>query len=134
MKHQHVYLQGIITSFPAFVPDNDTVASTPLGFFAYNDQMVGGMEHGTRYGRWGVDALPSGTMAGPVVIFPHPDHDAGALVLAPFSNFMAQNVFYDNRSRGVMFGLLGSATSVPAGTCMSVAAFLDRTPTAAVLG
>ena len=94
--------------------------------------MVGGMENGTRYGRWGVDPLPSGTMVGPVVIFA--PESAGALVLAPFSNFMAQNVFYEPDSRGLMFGLLGSATSVPAGTCTSVAAYLDSTPTAAVLG
>lgn len=121
----------IITSFPSFSAFNN--ATSPRGFFAYYDQMVGGMEDGTRYGKWGVDKIPSGTKGGPIVVF-NAEHGTGALVISPFSNIMAQNGMYDNNAKRLEFGLLGSVTSIPAGTCSSVIAYAAWTPTSAVNG
>lgn len=100
------------------------------GFFAYYDQMVGGMANGTKHGRWGEDSIPSGTMAGPVVVF-NPNR-AGAVAFSPASSFMSQSACHDRSIQALEFGLMGSITQVPRGTCWSVAVTAAETPTEAV--
>jgi hypothetical protein len=105
-------------------------APAQRGFFTYYDQMVGGMANGTKHGIWGVDGIPSGTMAGPVVVF-NPDR-AGAIAISPASSFMSQSGCHDRAAQALEFGLMGSITEVPKGTCWSVAVSSGATPTEAV--
>lgn len=126
-----VAAEAILSSFPSFRADTANDQGQRRGFFGYNDQMVGGMEKGTRYGEWGVDDIPGGSKAGPVVVF-NEAPGTGAIVISPFSNFMDQSGVYNTTTKVLEFGLMGSISSVPTGLCSSVAVMAGWTPTAAV--
>ena len=54
----------------------------------YYDQMLGGMQNGTRYGRWADgEQIVGGSMGGPTVLFEA--SQARAMVLGSFQNFMS---------------------------------------------
>jgi hypothetical protein len=103
--------EAVLSAFPSFAVGSD---EPELGYMVYYDQMVGGMEDGTRYGRWAAgEGVVGGTMGGPTVIF-----DAAqkhALVLSPWTNVMAgSSVQAAPATSGddafLEFGLLGSIT------------------------
>lgn len=123
--------EAILSAFPNFRADPSSGDGQRRGFFGYNDQMVGGMEKGTHYGEWGVDEIPGGSKAGPVIVF-NEAHGTGAIAISPSSNFMGQSGVYNTTANALEFGLLGSISSVPAGLCSSVAVVADWTPTKAV--
>ena len=115
-----------------------------LGYLTYFDQMVGGMEEGTRYGKWNANAtLVGGSMGGPTVLF-----DAAqsrALVLSPWKNFLAgsavprittQHQHEDAAApqQVLDFGLIGSIASVPAGFEFATAAYVGAGVNDAVRG
>jgi len=92
---------AIISKFPSFTTTGvadaaigDNSSTLARGFFAYQGQMVGGMEDGTFYGIWGTHGIPSGTSVGPVVVFAQ-ELGAGAIVFGPARNVMATNTVYN---------------------------------------
>eukprot|EP00930_Biecheleria_cincta_P027703 TRINITY_DN19402_c0_g1_i1.p1 TRINITY_DN19402_c0_g1~~TRINITY_DN19402_c0_g1_i1.p1 ORF type:complete len:568 (-),score=57.08 TRINITY_DN19402_c0_g1_i1:245-1948(-) len=123
--------EAILSAFPNFDTSVSKNNRQRRGFFGYYDQMVGGMEGGTKWGEWGVDTIPSGTRASPIVVF-NQKHGTGAMVISPSSNFMGQNGVYNATAKALEFGLLGSIASVPAGLCSSVVIVSGWTPTEAV--
>jgi hypothetical protein len=136
--------EDVLSAFPSFrVGEN-----SDLGYMAYYNQMVGGMEEGTRYGAWDLSSdLVGGTQGGPYVLFDAPQ--TRALVLSPWSNFMAGSAVQrrqpDSEGRSpsashsdpasfLEFGLLGSIDSIPAGFEFATAAYLGHGVNAAVRG
>lgn len=120
----------VLSSFPSFATTGSG-AKLARGFFAYHGQMVGGMEDGTFYGVWGRDGIPSDTSVGPIVVFAQ-DLGAGAVVFGPALNVMATTTAFNASANLLEFGLMGSITRVPAGTCSSTVAVAAATPTMAV--
>ncbi len=84
------------------------------------------MFDGTKYGVWGeTDDVPVGTMGGPIVSFAK---NGKSILIAPYENVMTLNAVYDKKEKVLSYGLLGSFTSVPKGTCASVSAVVGDTP------
>ena len=105
-------------------PDNATAAA-PFNYFVYRNQMVGGMADGTQYGAWdgSLTSLAGGTMGGPIVIWGGGDEDGAggaggaggaAVVLSPVTNAMAMNMVFNNATKCVEVGTLGSIIEIPA--------------------
>ena len=64
--------------------------------------------------RWssGNEDIQSGLYGGPLVLF---DKVRRTMVLAPFSQFMAGSIYHDLKTNSVQYGIMGRATSIPAG-------------------
>ena len=108
----------------------------------YFNQMVGGMEGGTSFGKWAPDApVPGGTEGGPTVLFTA--DQARALVLSPWTNPLAGSSVRTAAAgkddaapapAALEFGLLGSIASVPAGFEFGTAAWAGAGVNDAVRG
>jgi hypothetical protein len=61
--------EQVSSVFPAISPI--TRGGSAQSYMLYYDQMVGGMENGTRYGQWGdgTSSLVGGTMGGPLTVW-----------------------------------------------------------------
>jgi len=96
-----------LSGFPSF---DTTKAPQPLGFLAYNGAMVG---WNPQYGKFGESKITGGTDGtGPLVLFS--TDLSTSFVLSPASNFMAASQAYDDSTKTLSYGVLGSITSVPA--------------------
>lgn len=100
----------VSTSFPSFsvVPE----IADSLGFLSFNDDMVG--DTGRTMGRWKNETkiVNGGLIGGPLVLF---DPNGQTIILSAMSNFMAASMEYTTQMGGSMFfGVMGSATSIPA--------------------
>ena len=117
-----------LSNFPSF----DVMSSSnKLGFFGYYNQMLGGMFDGTKFGVWGeTDDVPVGTMGGPIVSFGQ--KGVKSILLGPYENVMTLNAVYDKKEKVLSYGLLGSFTSIPKGTCASITAVTADTPSDSV--
>ena len=139
--------EQVSSAFPSFEVgyNSNNGASNKLGYMTYFDQMVGGMEEGTRYGEWTPEAkLVGGSMAGPTVLFDAEQNNA--VVLSPWKNFLAGSAVprtplanddsdkSSSSSSVLEFGLIGSITEVPAGFEFATAAFAGAGVNAAVSG
>lgn len=101
--------EQVMSAFPRF-----SLVTERMGFVAYYDQMVGGMQNGTKTGTWHgqsqAEEIPGGTMAGPVILF---NTSGDALVLGYYENFLSGQ---HRQSHGILeFGVLGSVTAIPKG-------------------
>ena len=115
--------ESALSNFPSF---DVTSSDERLGFFGYYNQMLGGMFDGTKYGVWGdTDDVPVGTMGGPIVSFAK---KGKSILMGPYENVMTLNAVYDKKEKVLSYGLLGSFTSVPKGTCASVSVVVADTP------
>ena len=130
--------EQVLSAFPSF--EIGRSSAEDLGYLVYYNQMVGGMENGTRFARWLPGSqLVGGTRGGPYVLFNA--KQTNALVLSPWSNAMAGSAVQRPSVRGrtsdsahLEFGLLGSITSIPAGFEFTTAAYLGPGVNAAVRG
>lgn len=126
---------GVVTSFPSFViPVHNVTSQRSLGYAHFAGYMAGNYP---QYGVWASDAASSWTLSGGIqnsgvmCIFSTADaasaSPVGAVVISPFSNFMAASLqkrqFVDEvdgaRKTEVAWGVMGNATYIPPGYIIS---------------
>ena len=131
--------EQVLSAFPSWQVLEPSEESLKLGYLTYFDQMVGGMENGTRFGEWSKSTqLVGGTMGGPTVLF---DADQSyAMVLSPWQNFLAGSSVQRSQpspsddASVLEFGLMGSIDSIPEGFEFATAAFVGTGVNDAVRG
>ena len=137
--------EQVLSAFPSFqvgpTTQSNISAAPTLGYTTYFDQMVGGMDEGTRYGKWTADAaLVGGSMGGPTILFDAAQ--SNAMVLSSFQNFLAGSSVQrtattsngDISASFLEFGLLGSISSIPEGFLFATAAYVGSGVNDAVRG
>ena len=106
----------VATVFPALAP----AAGAQLGFLNYWGNMAcqGGQVVCTDVGTWtqGVDASMRAGLDGgsPLVLF-NESSAAHAIVISPYSNFMASGQVVNNASGNLECGIMGGVNAIPAG-------------------
>ena len=74
------------------------------------------MYYGLHLSRWGnvkhMSKIESGLDSGPLVLF---NKGSDAVIISPFSSFMAAQASYNLTEQTASWGLLGNAKEVPAG-------------------
>ena len=101
----------VSSSFPSYSVSAEM--SDLLGFLSFNDDMTG--DTGRTMGRWNnkTKIVNPGMIGGPLVLFAA---NGQTVILSSMTNFMAASMEYSSGREGgsMFFGVLGSATSIPA--------------------
>ena len=64
--------------------------------------------------RWkaGLKKLPDGLLSGPIILFDKMDN---AMIISPFSHFMAASFWHDNNTDSINWGIMGDVDNLPQG-------------------
>eukprot|EP00047_Mylnosiga_fluctuans_P005404 m.240269 g.240269 ORF g.240269 m.240269 type:complete len:744 (+) comp13641_c0_seq1:87-2318(+) len=122
--------EHLLSTFPGFLIES--YQGGQRGFVSYGGAMIGGMPGTTKVDLWDPATTSLGTGingSGPVVLF---NEDVSTtLVLGAFSNFMVHS--QDKVDDALVYGILGSVESVPAGFAIETLVTLSHGVSDAVL-